>query len=235
MKAINKKLILGLSFVILLNTGCEKTEDDQTNQAQDCLDHATVPADAAQCFTMINGIHNEKANRIRCALTILEDGTTQTEIVNAFHAMEVPNGHDPIIDIATVLGLGDVAPIGAPDGTVDAAEEALAQNIKDVCYDTSSIGLKTIADLILFGTRAQIAADAALGDPENANDIQTWILTMQDQDAGEFANDVYDLYCVPVFSNQDICTTLDHAGAGSGTDAAVGANLKACLQTNTCQ
>jgi hypothetical protein len=57
---------------------------------------------------------------------------------------------------------------------------------------------------------------------------------MSDQDAGEFGNDVFSLYCIPSYSNEDICNTLFTAGAGSNSDATVGAALKSCLQTNNC-
>lgn len=223
-----KKLLLLSVLSIFITMGCEDKEDDQISKAQKCLDLARVPADAATCSAIINGINNEKANRIRCALAILKNGTTQDDIIGAFKAMDTGT-QNPVIELATILGLGDLD----ASGTVDAPDEAVAQDIKNICYTTESKGLRTISELILFGTRAQVAADT-LGDPENPNDVANNILLMSNQDAGEFGNDVFALYCVPTYSNTDICNTLFSAGAGSNDDATVGATLKSCLQTNTC-
>lgn len=223
-----KKILLLSALSIFMVIGCEQTDDDKISKAQKCLDLARVPADAATCSAIITGINSEKANRIRCALAVLENGTTQTEIINAFKAMD-GGTEDPVIEVATVLGLGDVD----ASGTVDAADVAVAQNIKNICYTTESKGLRTVAELILFGTRAQVVADIA-GDPEDPADVANNILLMSDQDAGEFGNDVFDLYCYPTYSNNDICTSLAAAGAGTADSATVGAALKSCLKTNTC-
>jgi hypothetical protein len=225
----SKKLIFILSFSILIISACEKTEDDKIAQAQECLDRAVLPTDATACLTMISGINTLNANRIRCSLSVLESGTTQDVIISAYQAMDAAGGHGPLIELATVLGLGDVV----PNGTVDAADEAVAANIKSICDQTDSAGLKTVGNLILFGTRAQVQADI-LGDPENSGDVATSIATMSDADAGSFGNDVFATYCVPTFSNEDICSPLSFAGAGSEDDNTVGSNLKTCLALNHC-
>lgn len=225
-----KKILLSLcAFASVMVAGCEEKEDDKISQAQECLDKATVPADAAGCADIIAGINNEKANRIRCALAVLENGLTQTDIVAAFTAMD-SGSEDPVIELVTILGLGDVV---APAG-VDDDDAAVAEEIKDICYASNSIGLKTISQLILFGTRAQVAAEALGGDPTDPQDIAGNIANMDPEDAGAFANDVYDLYCTPTPSNPDICNTLAGAGAGTGDNATVGAALQACLAANTC-
>lgn len=222
-----KKLLLISALSVLMTVGCESTDDDQISKAQKCLDDARVPADATTCSAMISGINNEKANRIRCALAVLESGTTQDEIVDAFKAID-GGSEDPIIEVSTVLGLGDADGSGA----VDAGDEAIAENIKDICYTTDSTGLKTVAQLILFGTKAQVLTQG-IGNTEDPSDIADNITSMPDADAGEFANDVYDLYCVPTFSNNDICGTLSDVGAGTADDATVGAALKACLNDSS--
>ena len=221
------KLLIGLSLVVLFAAGCEEKDDDKINQAQKCLDEARLPADAAGCSALINGINNEKANRIRCALTVLENGTTQDEIIDAFKAMD-SGSQDPVIEVATKLGLGDLN----SDTNVDAHEVGIAEDIKEICYQSESIGLKTVAQLIVFGTKAQAAV--GVGDPEDPADVAADIANMTDNDAGEFANDVFDLYCVPTFSNEDICGSLSGAGAGTDDAATVGAALKACLAANNC-
>lgn len=227
------KKVLLTSMLILAGVmvGCEEEKDNKISQAQECLDKARVPADAAGCSDIIDGIDDPKANRIRCALAILGDGElTQDDIVDAFTAMDDNTvNEDPVIKLVTILGVGDVNSSGA----VDNADEAIAEEIKNICYTSNSIGLKTISQMILFGTRAQVAADT-LGDPEDANDVAANILLMDNEEAGEFANDVYDLYCTPTVSNEDICDTLSSSGAGTGDNATVGAALKACLQNNTC-
>ncbi len=223
-----KKLLLSLALITSGLVGCEEKDDDKVSKAQKCLDEALVPGDAAACEAMIVGINNEKANRIRCSLAVLESGTTQSEIISAFQAMDTGT-EDPVVELATILGVGDQD----SSGTVDAADEAVAENIKNVCYASESKGLRTVAQLILFGTRAQVAAEA-LGDPEDPEDVADNILLMPAAEAGEFANDVFDLYCVPEFSNTDICETLSSAGAGSGDNATVGAALQACIAANNC-
>lgn len=230
---MKKVLLIGLSLVVaVIASGCEETEDDKISQAQECLDNASVPADAAGCSAMIEGINNAKANRIRCALAILGDGElTQSDIVDAFTAMDNDSvNEDPVTKLISVLGVGDVNTSGAIDG----ADVAIAQEIKDICYTSNSIGLKTISQLILFGTRAQMATDLDGGDFEDPEDIADSFEDMDDEEAGEFANDVFALYCTPTISNEDVCDTLSAAGAGSDDNATVGAALKACLENNTC-
>ena len=228
-----KKLLLNLALATSFLVGCEKDEDDKISQAQECLDKAKVAADAAGCESLIDGINSEKANRIRCSLAILASGTTQDEILQAFQAMDSASSRDPVIEVSTVMGLGDILPAGTPNGAVDSAEETLAEEIKDICYTSESRGLRTMSQLIVFGTKAQVVADIA-GDPEDPEAIKDNINSMPDADAGEFANDVYDLYCNPTPSNEDICSTLAAAGAGTGSDTAVGQALKACLANNSC-
>lgn len=218
-----------MSLSVLVIAGCEEKDDDKINQAQACLDKATAPSDVSGCLSIIEGITSEKASRIRCGLTVLQYGTTQSEIVDAFTAIQNGSGEDPVIEVATKLGIGDFD----TSGTVDSAEEDMAEEIKDICYESNSTGLKTMAQLILFGTRAQIAADAA-GDPEDPQDVANNISNMTDADAGEFANDVFELYCEPSYSNTDVCTSLASAGAGAGNDVTVGAALKACIAANNC-
>ncbi len=220
-----KKLLLSLALSVLVISGCENKEDDNINKAQKCLDKATQPSDAANCLSVIEGINNPKANRIRCALLILDSGTTQDDIIDAFQAMD-SGAEDPVIEVATILGLGDY------DGQngVDSADVNHAKSIKDVCYQSESIGLKTISQLIVFGTTAQQYAT----DPSDPSDIAANIGDMNDDDAGNFAIDVYNLYCVPTYSNEDICKTLDAAGVVSGDPTQVGADLKTCLETNNC-
>lgn len=224
-----KKILFTLALSVLLVVGCEEKDDDKINQAQECLDNATTSADATSCKTIISGIYNEKANRIRCGLVILENGVTSSDIIDAFQAMDTDTSEDPVMVVATKLGLGD---LGGTAGIVDSYEEAIADDIKDTCYQSNSVGLKTVAQIIWFGTKAQ----AALGTSNytDANDVAAAIGSMSDDDAGEFANDVFDLYCSPTYSNDDICTTLAGQGAGSSDNTTVGAALKACLVNNTC-
>lgn len=226
-----KKIILGFTLVLtVIVVGCEENDDNKISQAQECLDKAKVSADAVDCAELIEGIDNPKANRIRCALSILENGLTQDDIVDAFTAMDNSTNEDPVVKLVTILGLGDVE---APAG-VDAGDEAVAEEIKNTCYKSNSIGMKTISQLILFGTRAQVVADAAGGDTTDPADIADNIGDMDPEDAGEFANDVYTLYCTPTVSNKDVCDTLSAAGAGTDDNATVGAALQACLANNTC-
>lgn len=219
-----------LSMVAAFSVACEQDEDDKISQAQECLDRTVVPADAANCSFLIDGIYNPKANRIRCALAILGDGeTTQGEILSAFQAMET-GVQSPLLELSTVLGIGDV------DGStvVNAADQAIAESIKATCDQADSIGLRTIAELMLFGTRAQVIAASFGDDPENPTHISNNLTSMSDADAGEFGNSVFQLYCVPSYSNEDICGSLETAGAGTNDDATVGAALIACLTANNC-
>lgn len=220
-----RKLLLSLALSVLVVTGCEEKDDDNISKAQECLDKASQASDATACLTIIDGINNDKANRIRCALKILESGTTQDDIISAFQAMD-SGTEEPLIEIATILGLGDYD----TSGTVDAADVSVANGIKDICYQSSSIGLKTISQLIVFGTTAQQYATL----PDDPSDVATNIGSMGDAEAGTFAIDVYNLYCVPAYSNQDICSTLDSAGAVSGDPVSVGAALKQCIENNNC-
>jgi hypothetical protein len=217
--------------VTLLVIGCEQNEDDQIMQAQACLDNATAPADAAACKSMISGIYNERANRIRCSLEILGDGITEDTIINAYNAMD-DNSQDPVIQVGTSLGLSDID----GDATLFNDNEVVAaQTIKSLCYETDSTGLKTMAQLILFGTQAKFAAFTAGDDPTDPGDIAADIGDMDPTDAGDFAIGVYQLYCVPTFTNNDICTSLQNAGANNSSDPnAVGTALQACLANNTC-
>lgn len=221
-----KKIFFMFALTACVIVGCEEKEDDQVNKAQKCLNEATVPADATACKAMIEGINNKKANQVRCAIVVLENGVTQQRIVNAFAAMDSAT-QDPVVEVATQLGLGD----RNSDTNVDSYETDIAEYIKDTCYASDSLGMKTVAQIILFGTKAQAATGGDFTDPD---DVAADINNMTDQDAGEFANDVFDLYCVPTYSNNDICGTLSGAGAGSADAATVGQALKLCLKNNNC-
>ncbi len=224
-----KKTWLILVTGIFVIFGCEKKEDDKVNLAQKCLNEAVNPADAAGCSAIIDGIYTEKANRIRCSLTVLENGITQSKIIDAFVAMD-GSSHDPVVEVATGLGLGDMD----GDSDVDADELAVADHIKTTCNMTSSKGMKTVAQLIWFGTNAQKVTHDFGGDFTNPSDIEGNVCDMTPTDVGTFANDVFTLYCVPTYSNDDICTTLANAGAGTGDSSTVGEALQDELHGSPC-
>lgn len=224
-----KKSFLVLIAGIFVLTSCEKKEDDKVNLAQKCLNEAKNPSDAAGCAAIIDGIYSEKANRIRCSLTVLENGVTQDRIINAFIAMD-GSTHDPVVEVATGLGLGDLN----GDTAVGPEELDIADHIKATCNMTNSKGMKTIAQLIWFGTQAQKVTSDLGGDFTNPSDIEGNVCDMDDAEVGEFANDVFNLYCVPTYSNEDICTTLANAGAGADDAANVGEALKEELHKGAC-
>lgn len=223
-----KKILFTFALTVLVIMGCEEKDDDKVNQAQKCLNDARLPSDAAGCKALIEGIQSEKANQVRCALVVLENGVTQQIIIDAFKALDT-GSEDPVVEIATKIGLGDLS--DPADGIINNDEILIAQTIKDVCYQTTSIGMKTVAQLILFGTQAKSLATVDFNDP---SDIANNICTMPAADAGTFANDVFDLYCVPTFSNEKICKTLQDAGAGTSDATTVGESLMDELHGSAC-
>lgn len=226
MKKIIYLSIASLIFVFVVS-GCEKTEDDNIASAQACLNKLTDPSGAAVCKAMISGINNERANRIRCFLEMAENGVTESTMINAYKAID-NGGEDPVIEVGTGMGL----PINN-SGQPGAPELAAAASIKSICYQTNSGGLKTLAQLVWFGTKAKEVTTGDVGDP---HDVATDIGNMADADAGQFAVDVYQLYCVPTFSNEKVCTSLKAAGADDSSNVTqVGQDLKTCLNTNTCR
>jgi hypothetical protein len=161
----------------------------------------------------------------------LGDGISEDSIVEAYKQMD-DHSQDPVVQVGTGLGLSDLN----TDTLIDSYEISAAQSVKSICYSTSSTGLKTMAQLILFGTQAKAATQANGGDPTDPDSIATNIVNMSDADAGQFAVDVYQLYCVPTFTNENICNSLLNAGADDPSNIVnVGSDLKTCLQTNTCQ
>lgn len=229
-------LIIGSSLV-----GCEETEDDQINQAQACLNSADAATEATSCLSMIEGVGGEKAARIRCALTFLQNGLTQTQIINTFKNLETPPTSDsPFAYLYSGLAIGDTD----QDGTWDEAgpgTTALTTSDSQLttCLSSNSASLISIAHISRLGTYTQYqVASVGSGDLSDITQLTdpTVLSNLPDDVLTQMGSYTYNEYCNGGNeSDSDICETLISAGYGTTTDSTTLANnLRSCFENNNC-
>lgn len=221
-------MFIGISLI-----SCESSKDDKINKAQACLNSANVPGDAGTCLNIINGISGEKAARIRCALTFLQNGLTQSKIIDTFKDLKEPvdPNKSSFAYLYSGLGIGNDGSGGFIASATDKADEQLL-----ICQESNSPGMTSLAHISRLGTHAQKYADLAgdidnldnLTDPGVLDDIPDEILL-------EMGAYTYNQYCNGEDSNNDICKTMTNAGYGTTTDpATLLAGLRGCFSSNTC-
>lgn len=233
-------LFLCLSTATLL-VGCEEKDDDKVNSAQACLNNADVAGDATACLNIIDGVGGQKAARIRCALTFLQNGLTQQQIINTFKNLETPPTSDsPFAYLYSGLAIGDAD----RDGTWDEAGPGTtalttADNQLTTCQASNSASMISIAHISRVGTYTQYTiADIGSGDVDDITQLTdaTNLAALPDDVLTQMGSYTYNQYCNGGNeSDSDICETLVNAGFGTTTDqATLATNLRNCFANNTC-
>lgn len=241
------KTLAQFFFVLLCTTtlilvGCEEKDDDKINEAQACLNTAGVAGDAAACLSLIEGVGGEKAARIRCALTFLQNGLTQQQIIDTFKDLENPPTSDsPFAYLYSGLAIGDADP---RDGAWDEAGPGTtalttADSQLTTCQASNSASMISIAHISRLGTYTQFqVADNGSGDLDDIGQLTdpARLADLPDDVLTQMGSYTYNQYCNGGNeSDSDICETLINAGYGTTTDPATLANnLRTCFANNSC-
>lgn len=214
------KRTLILASLMMGLVACETGEDNTMNKAQVCLDLATTAAEATNCLNMVSGIENEKASRIRCSATFIQNGLTKDRFATAFTNMKnTPAGQDPVLAMLDTLAF-------TGSGASTAASYAATE-----CAKSKSAGMTYFAMLTLTATVAK-----AINPSNIANALQTIASgggTASDVAAiGSAAIAAQSTYCGGSSqADPKLCTDLNSAIAtGGGNPTAVGQALANLLK-----
>jgi hypothetical protein len=235
MKNTNLKnfAIAALAAGALLNTGCEKQEDQKIAEAKECIDHATNSVTADACVAKIDGVQSPQAYLIRCSADFIAQDFTSSRLATAFQKIK------------------DNTSTGGTSATAAAmAYFVFAKNLPGHTVDTAysnceQAGVRSMSRLATMAKMATTIAQAGLGslttlDPSNPSTfnpaaIQTAITTLTNSNdpttnasVGTVAQQASAVYCNAgsSFASNDVCTKLNSAiSAGNGDAATIGQSL----------
>lgn len=223
MKKIFSTAFIGIVALGLL--GCETDNDNKIAEAQACLDAARSAGEGTACISKVDGIDSPQASLIRCAGTYIQRDFLTATFTQAYEKLKNP----PAGKDATLAMVSYVAFNGASAVTGRAAS-ADADYVVSECQKSGSGGLAWLAATtkvatVLGGLGTCTSGDIACFEGTLGN-------SASDADLGNAAIVAYDSYCSGGSAeNSAACTEFAAAVEGGGDAAAIGAALRARLQT----
>lgn len=223
---------LNLLCAIVLTTGligCENSDDNTIASAQQCLDKATTPSVATNCWNMVNGIEKPEAYGIKCAADFIADGITSQRITNAVSkALDGVSGADNAAAIMMMY---------LTFSTTTKANQAYSD-----CTKSGSKGYQFFASVAQMGTFADSVGGGAInaivaggGTPTGAQ-IESAINgaignPAAESAVGSAAKNMYSSQCATITpQNQAVCNTIKNQVNSGASDQAIGAALLAAFQ-----
>jgi hypothetical protein len=213
-------LALAAALSVSFFSSCQKTQTDELQNAQLCLNTAT-PAEAQACVTSIASDNTAYASSLRCSAIFISQGyNTPASFLNAIDAINSPETCTGTCS-STVNALT----------TFHFSTNLLATQAFTECSASGVKFYTQLSSLFKIGTAAFVIA--GVGTP-TADQIQTAIATIPDADVGQVVITTYNSVCTDVSSASDAtkkyCAELKLAiEAPTATTAGIGACLKAKL------
>lgn len=220
----NYKIVLALTAALAITTfsSCQKTQTDELQNAQLCLNTA-APSAAQACVAKIASNTTAYASSLRCSAIFISEGyNTPSSFLNAIEAINSPETCTGTCS-STVNALT----------TFHFSTDLLAAQAFTECGASGVKFYTQLSSLFKIGT----AAFVILGSPgttPTADDIAGAIATIPDATMGEIVINTYASVCTDLTSASDAtksyCAELKVAiEAPTATTAGIGACLKAKL------
>lgn len=234
----NKNILKFTLLLIATSTflSCAKSDKNDLKEAQLCL-NSSAPSAARACINKISGIQTAQANKLRCAAIFISEGyNTPASFIAALDQLNGTSGGcaggcSPTIGAISALTFKNANNLSATDRT---RSEAVANEAFGYCSQADTNIYMQIASLFKIGTfTANIAYQTNGGATPTPDQIKTAIASLPDTDMGALATQTYGATCQDTTNASDstkkYCAELGAAVNGGGTQAEIGACLKAKL------
>lgn len=228
MQTILKNLfsIATLTLISLSFFSCKKGDSDDMLEAQYCLNKA-ANSEARACVSKIESKGTPSAYKLMCASVFISKGFgSVSSFASAIDQITHPSGGGCTgNDCAGSLNAMNVMNFGT-DAT--AASQAV-----DFCTKSQVVAYSQMSSMFSIGTQMKIA----LGNTSNpsATDLENAVQAIPDSTLGSIVNQTYSSSCSDLTNasneTKQYCAQLQVAVSNTdGSNAAVGAFLKNCLQ-----
>ncbi|MEQ1723105.1 MAG: hypothetical protein ABL930_08000 [Pseudobdellovibrio sp.] len=218
----NYKIVLALTAALAITTfsSCQKTQTDELQNAQLCLNTA-APSAAQACVAKIATNTTAYASSLRCSAIFISEGyNTPSSFLNAIDAINSPEQCTTTCS-STVNALT----------TFHFSTDLLAAQAFTECGASGVKFYTQLSSLFKIGTAAFVIA--GVGSP-TADQIQAALASIPDATMGEIVINTYASVCSDLTSASDAtksyCAELKLAiEAPTATQAGIGACLKGKL------
>lgn len=222
--------IIILSVFIFIS--CEDSDTTKVAEAQECVNNlpATASVTSAEvnvCLAKLGSTSSNAAYRIRCALSFIEQGFDNTQLQQAFDALD---GGSNNVMLTMAAGLTFRKAGLNSDGSARTDIKEAADDAVTNCFASGSKGLHSLSVISQMGS---IIANTGAGgiDPSDgvtAAELQAAAAAMgtsSDADLGATAVALNSIYCGDSATDAEACAEL--AGyLAAGNTAAIGAALR---------
>jgi hypothetical protein len=220
----NYKIVLALTAALAITTfsSCQKTQTDELQNAQLCLNTA-APSAAQACVANIASNTTAYASSLRCSAIFISEGyNTPSSFLNAVDAINSPEQCTTTCS-STVNALT----------TFHFSTNLLATQGFSECSASGVKFYTQLSSLFKIGT----AAFVALGSPgttPSADDIQGVLVGLSNTEMGQLVTTTYAAVCTDLTSASDatkaycaeLKTAIDSAAIPGNTDS-----IGLCLKT----
>lgn len=225
-------------FSTLFFLACEDKDSVKIAETQDCINNlpdasVVTSAEVNVCMSKLGSLTNSSSYRLRCALNYIEQGFSNTQLQQAFDALD--GGSSVMQNVAGALAFNKAGVDASGNNRANllaAAEEAVTN-----CGSSGSKGLNSLALLSKTGSIfAQVAqtnsiAGVDVTDGLTSSELQTIAGNVamtgggSDEDLGSTAIALNSLYCGDNSTNDSACSQLS-GYVNSGSASQIGAALR---------
>lgn len=227
-----------LAAALLILSSCQKSEVNDLQEAQSCLNTAPA-ASARSCVDKIANDTSPAANSLKCSAIFISEGYgTAASFVDAIESINgtsgCTSGCSSTVNALNALSFksGDVA----GDANARTKNNQTAAEAFDVCSKANVKFYTQISSLFKIGTEVSMLAYAAgIGGTQPTEDeIKAQISQMDAEPLGQLVTTTYNSACQDTTNASDAtkkyCDELQTAIAGYTTNTQIGNCLKIKLE-----
>ncbi|MBF0316012.1 MAG: hypothetical protein HQK52_21510 [Oligoflexia bacterium] len=215
--------ILGLFS--LLSCG-ESEEQNDLNQAQDCLNKA-LPANAAACRTLLVNHHSKEAYTLRCASDFLAEGVTATKMAEALEKRDATDTtNNALLGMMGIISFSTEALLDQADA--DCSRSGYPSYVMLAKMAKISTKIATVGGLTISAASkpTQTEMETALATAYNGGNPSS----DTKETVGAAAQIIKNDYCNADNATSKVCTTVTTAIGSNTTNQAIGNELLVQLQ-----